>query len=162
MATCCSYKEEDRGVFYYRNGTVVINATTGEPESCFGRDDALCCKVGNGNADGTDPAKDDFACFLSADEDPSVPEEVTNDNNCVCALISVNRNNDGDLYFLGDYCKEAREEEFNLIPACSAFDGQRKRCKEAEADGCVWDRRAKTCCENPGVSPVSCPVGEEI
>ena len=65
-----------------------------------------------------------------------MPEEVTNDDNCVCALLSVNKNNDGDLYFLGDYCKRLREEELGFIPACSAFNGNRKQCRGT--DGCEW------------------------
>ena len=98
--TCCSYSK-DRGALYYRNGTTVTNFTTGEVESCDDRDDAVCCKVGNG------AANDQYACFYPIELDDSVPNGVENDDNCVCAMLSVNMNNGGDLEgYLGQYCQE--------------------------------------------------------
>jgi hypothetical protein len=72
--SCCSYKQSGRGTFYNRDGTFVISPTTGLPETCDGKDDAICCKVGNGNE------PDDFACFNSIELDDSVPDEVSNDD----------------------------------------------------------------------------------
>ena len=98
--TCCSYSK-DRGTLYYRNGTIVTNSTTGDKLTCDDRDDASCCKVGNG------AANDQYACFYPIELDDSVPAGVENDDNCVCAMLSVNLNNGGDLEgYLGQYCQE--------------------------------------------------------
>jgi hypothetical protein len=82
--TCCSYDaDETRGTFFRRDGTIVYkNTSETEAEPCAGKDDAVCCKVGNGNSGSS--KTEQYACFNSTDFDDTVPEGVPNDDNCVC------------------------------------------------------------------------------
>ena len=140
--TCCSYSK-DRGTLYYRNGTIVTNSTTGDKLTCDDRDDASCCKVGNG------AANDQYACFYPADQDDTVPDSILNDDDCVCAMLSVNKNNGGDLAYLGPYCQErllssVPSQQPSLAPSQSSVP------TTEEQKLFQWVRRPS---ESPSVTP---------
>ena len=63
-----------RGFYHYRNGTLRYEEDGITPFTCDDRDDALCCKVGNGN----EPQK--YTCFEPVENDDTTPEGISNDD----------------------------------------------------------------------------------
>ena len=172
--TCCTHQEGVGGVFYFRNGTEVPSSecpeapvycpgvTTGDPSccGCKGRNDTVCCKVGNG------ATQQDFACFDKTDVDSSVPYGVPNDDNCVCALLSILRNptNDGsqDWSRLSDYCKAGAPSfspSISSAPSKSAAPSG-CRCSNPDYDKKVTCERCTSCYWDnpPGSTGGSCKV----
>ena len=120
-----------------RNGT-----STGE--NCYGKDTASCCKVGNGNVES------DFACFYTAEDDPTMPENIANLDACVCALLSVNINNDGDLSMLGPNCKSRMP---SAGPSQSIWPSLSPSLSSAPSES-IWPSLSPSVSSLPSKSPV--------